>query len=195
VAFSWNAFKQSYEEGVIPVNGGGGTQGGIGGPGAGRYNGNPTPTDLNSLTDDYVAAQSGGSGRATFYTTPTWQLYANALVQLPWDVELSGAVFGRQGQIEPLFIREGAGLDGAFNVLATPTVDATRYDDVWDLDLRLAKNVRLGATAVTFSAEAFNVFNSGTTLQRIRQINSDTLGRIDEILSPRIVRFGARFSF
>ena len=82
VAFSWNAFKQAYD-GVVPVNGGGGTQGGIGGPGAGRYNGNPTPTDLNSLTDDYVAAQSGGSGRATFYTTPTWQVYANALVQLP----------------------------------------------------------------------------------------------------------------
>jgi hypothetical protein len=194
VAFSWNAFKQSYD-GVVPVNGGGGTQGGIGGPGGGRYNGNPTPTDLNSLADDYVAAQSGGSGRATFYTTPTWQIYANALVQLPWDVELSGAVFGRQGQIEPQYVRASAGLDGAFNVLATPTVDALRYDDVWDLDLRLAKNVRLGPTAVTVSAEAFNLFNGGTTLQRFRQINSDTLGRIDEILSPRIVRFGARFSF
>jgi hypothetical protein len=194
-AFSWNAFKQHYE-GVTAVNGGGGTQGGIGGPGGGRYNGNPTPTDLNSLTDDYVAAQSGGSGRATFYTTPTWQIYANALAQLPWSLELSGAIFGRQGQIQPQYIRASAGLDGSFNVLATPTVDATRYSSVWDLDLRLAKNVRLGgAASLTLSAEAFNLFNSGTTLQVFRQINSTDFQRIDEILSPRIVRFGARFNF
>jgi hypothetical protein len=194
VAFSWNAFKQHYS-GVTPVNGGGGTQGGIGGPGGGRYNGNPTPTDLNSLTDDYVAAQSGGSGRATFYTTPTWQIYANALVQLPWDLEFSGAVFGRQGQVEPQYIRASAGSDGSFNVLATPTVDALRYDDVWDLDLRLAKNIKIGPTTFTLSAEGFNIFNSGTVLQRFRQINSDSFQRIDEILSPRIVRLGARISF
>jgi hypothetical protein len=194
VAFSWNAFKQAYD-GVIPVNGGGGTQGGIGGPGAGRYNGNPTPTDLNSLTNDYVAAQSGGSGRATFYTSPTWQIYANALVQLPWKLDLSGAVFGRQGQIEPQYIRLSAGQDGAFNVLATPTVDAKRYSDVWDLDLRLAKNIKVGPTQITLSAEGFNLFNSGTILQAFRQVNSSEFERIDEILSPRIFRFGARLSF
>ncbi len=194
VAFSWNAFKQAYD-GVTPVNGGGGTQGGIGGPGGGRYNGNPTPTDLNSLTNDYVAAQSGGSGRATFYTTPTWQIYANGLVQLPWSVDLSGAFFGRQGQIEPQYIRLSAGQDGSFNVLATPTVDAKRYSSVWDFDLRLAKNIKVGPTQITLSAEAFNIFNSGTVLQAFRQVNSDEFERIDEILSPRIVRFGARLSF
>jgi hypothetical protein len=96
VAFSWNAFKQHYS-GITPVQLGGGTQGGIGAP----PNGNPTPTDRNSLTDDLVGAVSGGSGRATYYTTPAWQIYANALVQLPWSLDLSGAVFGRQGQVEP----------------------------------------------------------------------------------------------
>ncbi|HEX9188284.1 MAG TPA: hypothetical protein VGB87_14495, partial [Vicinamibacteria bacterium] len=88
-----------------------------------------------------------------------------------------------------------AGRDGTLNVLVTPKVDAVRYDNVWDLDLRLAKSVKLGPTAFIHSAEAFNLFNSGTTLQRNRQLNSDTLGRIDEILSPRSVRFGARFTF
>jgi hypothetical protein len=195
IAFSWNAFKQNYS-GVTPVNGGGGTQGGIGGPGGGRYNGNPTPTDLNSLTNDYVAAQSGGSGRATFYTTPTWQIYANALYQLPWNLEASGAIFGRQGQIEPLYIKASAGADGSFNVLATPTVDAVRYSGVWDLDLRLAKNVKLSeSAAITLSIEGFNIFNSGTTLQQFRQVNSDSFQRIDEILSPRIFRLGARLTF
>ena len=58
-------------------------------------------------------------------------------------------------------------------MLATPTVDAKRYSSVWDFDLRLAKN---------------------TVLQAFRQVNSSSFERIDEILGPRIVRFGARFS-
>jgi hypothetical protein len=160
-----------------------------------RSQGNPTPTENNSLTDDLVGAQSGGSGRATFYMSPTWQIYANALVQLPWELELSGAVFGRQGQISPQFIGVTAGRDGTLNVLATDKIDEVRYDDVWDLDLRLAKTIRLGPTGVTLSAEAFNVFNSGTVLQQNRQLSSASHDQILEILSPRIVRFGARFSF
>ena len=74
------------------------------------------------------------------------------------------------------------------------------------VDLRLAKNIKLGSTAVTLSAEAFNVFNNNVVLGRYRFANSGSftstiagaepgLGRIEEIVSPRIVRFGARFSF
>jgi hypothetical protein len=192
VAFSYNLFKQSYDPGVVPVNGGGNLQGG---GSVQLSNGNPTPTDRNSLRSDFVAAQSGGSGRATFYTTPRWQLYANALVQLPAGLELSGAIFGREGQVLPQYIPVSAGADGSLNVLATPTVDARRYNNVWDLDLRLAKVVQVGPTAVTFSAEGFNVFNSGTVLQRFRNVSSSNFSRIDEILSPRIFRFGARLSF
>ena len=54
---------------------------------------------------------------------------------------------------------------------------------------------RAWASFLKQKAEAFNIFNSGTVLQRFRQINSTDFQRIDEILSPRIVRFGARFTF
>jgi hypothetical protein len=191
LAFSWNMFKQSYS-GVTPVNGGGGLQGG---GSVTNANGNPMPTDLNSLTNDFVAAQSGGSGRATFYTTPTWQIYANGLVELPWKLDLSAAVFGRQGQVMPVYIVVNAGRDGSLNALATPTVDAFRYNAVWDADLRLAKTVKVGSTSLTLSAEGFNIFNSGTVLQEFRRVNSASYQRIDEILSPRIFRFGARLGF
>ncbi len=191
MAFSYNLFKQSYDT-AIPVQGGAGVQGRAG---PGNADGNPTPTDLNSLTSDFVSAQSGGSGRATFYTTPRWQVYANALVELPWSLELSGAVFGREGQALPQYIIVSGSRDGDLNALATPTIDARRYDNVWDLDVRLAKLIKIGPTALTFSAEAFNVFNSGLVLQRFRRVDSGNFDRIDEILSPRIVRFGARFAF
>jgi hypothetical protein len=193
VAMTYNLFKQNYDTSTTPVNGAYGPVGT--GNAFTAPQGNPTPTDHNSLTNDLVATQSAGSGPQTYYTSPTWQVYANALVQLPWDFELGGAVFGRQGQIEPLYINMRAGADGLLHVLVTPTVDAVRYDNVWDLDLRLAKNVKFGSTAVTLSAEAFNIFNKNTVLQVNRQVNISTFGRINEIMSPRIVRFGARLSF
>jgi hypothetical protein len=191
MAFSYNLFKQSYDT-AVPVQGGAGVQGRAS---PGNADGNPTPTEVNSLQEDFVSAQSGGSGRATFYTTPRWQVYANALVELPWSVELSGAIFGREGQALPQYIIGDGGLDGNLNALATPTIDARRYDDVWNLDLRLAKVFRFGPTRFTLSAEAFNIFNSGLVLQRFRRVDSANFDRIDEILSPRIVRFGARFAF
>jgi len=191
VAFSYNLFKQSYDT-PIPVQGGAGVQGRAV---PGNADGNPTPTEVNSLTSDFVSAKSGGSGRATFYTTPRWQIYANALVQLPLGLELSGAVFGREGQAVPEYIIGSGGRDGNLNILATTAIDARRYDNVWDFDLRLAKVVKAGPTAITFSAEAFNIFNSGTVLQVFRRVDSSSFNRIDEILSPRILRFGARVSF
>jgi hypothetical protein len=45
-------------------------------------------------------------------------------------------------------------------------VDVDRYPDVWDLDLRLSKAVRVGPMQVHLSAELFNTFNSGVALRR-----------------------------
>ena len=193
VAFTYNLFKQHYDTGVIPVVGvyGKNAQGG-----GQNTQGNPTPTDRNSLkSGDLVGYQSSGSGPQTYYTSPRWQLYANGLVQLPWDIDLSGALFGRQGQIQPLFINTRLGSDGNQNALATPTIDAVRYDTVWNFDMRLAKNIKIGAATVTLGVEGFNLFNGNTTLQVNRRINSSTSLRINEILSPRIFRIGARLSF
>jgi hypothetical protein len=191
MAFSYNAFKQHYS-GAIPVVG---AYGKNGQGGVTSVQGNPTPTDRNSLKDDVVGYQSTGSGPQTYYTSPKWQIYANALVQLPWDLELSAALFGRQGQVEPQYINVRLGADATQRVLATPTLDALRYDQVWDFDMRLAKNVRFGAATVTLSAEGFNLFNGNTTLQAGRGVNTSTYRQIQEILSPRIFRLGARLSF
>jgi hypothetical protein len=193
LALTYNHYTQNFG-GFTPVNGIYNQSGG-GSPKTAQAN--PTPTVNNSLVNgDLVAAQSNGSGPETWYTTPQWQVYANALVQLPWDFELSGAAFARQGQVEPLYLSVRAGADGTLNALATPTIDAVRYPNVFDADLRLAKNIHVGGSAVVIlTAEAFNIFNGNTTLQAGRAVNSGTFGQIQEILSPRIVRFGARFTF
>ncbi len=85
-------------------------------------------------------------------------------------------------------------------------MDTNRYDNLWDLDLRLAKTIKMGGAGLTISAEWFNVFNNDLVLSRYRYANSSAftatnegaepgLGRIEEIISPSIFRFGARFTF
>jgi hypothetical protein len=162
------------------------------------YNGNPTPWEEDNLVDgDQVALRSGGSGKgALYYTGQKWQFYGNALYQLPWGVDLSGSVWGRQGGLKPVFLNIAAGQDGTIRVAATPTVESERYGNVWDIDLRLAKTFRFGKQAYfTLAGEWFNVANSGQTLIRIRQANSSAYNRIDEVLNPSIFRLGATFGF
>ena len=81
-------------------------------------------------------------------------------------------------------------------ILADGTeIDGNRFSDLWNVDLRLAKNFKFGGRSNLLSAEMFNVFNSGTELKRIADASSNSWNRLDEILAPRIVRFGAKLSF
>ncbi|HET7745862.1 MAG TPA: hypothetical protein VFM29_01090, partial [Vicinamibacteria bacterium] len=186
VALSFNDWTEHWEDGVTP------TSSGI--P-AGNAGGNPTRAETDPLVQGgQVAILSGGSGKASFYSSVKWQLYANALVQLPWDFELSGALFGRQGGSFPVSIRTAIPRDGTVPVLALEEVDTQRYDNVWNFDTRLAKNFKIGRTGVTVSGEAFNLFNNNVVLSRARYVGS-TLNRIEEILAPRTFRIGARLSF
>jgi Carboxypeptidase regulatory-like domain/TonB-dependent Receptor Plug Domain len=196
VAFSFNDWTESFDG--TPVGGNTAT---------GSSAGNPTRTDQDPLVDGgQVAALSGGSGKASFYTSIKWQLFATGLVQLPASFDLSASVFGRQGGPYPVSLRLGAGRDATLQALAAPEVDSTRLNTLWNLDLRLAKNIKFGGSAITLSAELFNAFNNNLVLSRFRFANSSSftstvagaepgLGRVEEIVSPRILRVGARFSF
>jgi hypothetical protein len=166
-----------------------------------------SPTEWDALVQDgQVAFLSGGSGKASFYTSVKWQFYANGLVQLPWGFDLSGGVFGKQGGVYPISVRLKAGNDGTVPSLAVPAIDSTRFDNVWDVDTRLAKNFKFGDASVTLSAEVFNLLNNNVVLSRYRFANSGNftntdqgaepgMGRIEEILAPRVVRLGILFSF
>ena len=132
----------------------------------------------------------------TSWAARSWQLYGNALYQLPWGVDISGSVWGRQGGLKPIFLNLPAGNDGTLAVAANASVEDERYDDVWDVDLRLAKTFRFGKQAyVTLSGEWFNVAGAGTVQLRVRQANTAAYNRIDQVLHPSIIRLGATFGF
>jgi hypothetical protein len=94
-----------------------------------------------------------------------------------------------------VILRLGAGSDGTLNVLASGPVDRERYDTLTNLDLRLARNTKIGKVTLTPSVELFNVFNNDVVLGVLRQATSANFRRVDDVVSPRILRIGARVSF
>jgi hypothetical protein len=75
-------------------------------------------------------------------------------------------------------------------------VDNERYNDVWNLDFRLAKNIKIaGSSSLNINLDVFNALNNNVGLVSQRTLNSAVFGRVDEILSPRILRIGATFRF
>jgi len=193
VAFSWNDWTESWDGMPYSIN---------------VDDGNPTSTEDDALKQGGpVSILSGGSGKASFYTNVSWQLYGNALWQGPYGLDISGAFVARQGGAYPVALRLSGGLDGTNSALATSAIDSLRYDTMWNVDLRLAKTIKLGGDAgLTLSAEWFNVLNTDFVLSRARYANTsaftdvkggaiDGRGRIEEIIAPSIFRFGARIQF
>jgi hypothetical protein len=167
---------------------------------------NPTPSEPRLLSQvtlggalveggQFVVRSYGTKGDAFF--NAKWQASAQGLVELPAGFELGASLFGRQGYPFVAIIRTSAGRDGgSYRALATPEVDTQRFEDLWNLDLRLAKRQRLaGNLAITITADLFNVFNSGVVLQRTRQVNSGAFYNINELINPRVARIGLRLLF
>ncbi len=166
--------------------------------------GNFSPVSGPQVDGGAYPTRSGGSGKGDSFVNAKWQIVANALFQLPAGLELSGAFFGRQGHPRPIVQRRGLGFEGPIRLLAVSELDTERLPSVYNLDLRLAYNLRFGSSAVIVSADLFNVFNSNTELSRARQASSPawdkstgtgSFNRLDEILNPRVFRLGLRFQF
>ncbi|MBX7186256.1 MAG: TonB-dependent receptor [Vicinamibacteria bacterium] len=178
LAFSYNNWTENYSD-------------------SNRVNalGNPTKLETSPLADGGpVSIQGGGSGKVSFYSQFKWQVYADALVNLPASFSFSTAIFGRQGGLYPTSIRTSLGSDGTQNVLVGG-VDDTLYPNLWNIDLRLARNAKIGRVTITPSVELFNALNNDVVLSRARNAAVASYGRVDEIIAPRILRVGARLSF
>jgi hypothetical protein len=158
--------------------------------------GNPTPLDVDPLVNGgQVGARSAGSGTGDVFINAKWAVNANAMYQLPWKMEVAANLFGKQGTPFPRFANVSLGLDGSQRVLLDSHIDDERYSDLWDLDIRLAKNFSFGRTGAVFTADLFNAFNSNTELNRQRNLTSTQYGLLTDNLSPRCLRLGLRLTF
>lgn len=183
VGFSWNDATEHFDDA------------------AGMYdtNGNPTPTVTEPLKNGgQFAPQSGGSGSGTIYINAKWQFNANAMYQAPYGIEVSANVFGRQGYPRP-FTRTGTtaalGADSAITVLLSPEIDTFRYPNLWNTDIRVARQFHVDRVNIRAILDVFNIMNANTALVRVSDVTSTNLNALAQNLSPRIARIGVVVGF
>jgi Carboxypeptidase regulatory-like domain len=169
-------------------------------------------TDGNYVRQGDLVLQGSGNGsgsKAWIYVNSKWSFAVNGLYQIapdrPWGFNAAANVTGRQGYPEPYYLRVG-GLNtntpesgGTVQVQFQPS-DANRLDNIVDVDGRLEKEFTFQDFGLTLGVDCFNLFNEAFVLQRVARARgsfNSTLGVgfINETLSPRIFRFGARLSF
>lgn len=138
------------------------------------------------------AGQKGG-----VYIGYGWSYSATGLVQVAprrkWGFHLAAAVHGRQGYPIPYFLRVPRTFVTGNDLQATEDADDFRHDDVHLLDLRLEKELVLQDASLTLSLELFNAANTATVLQRQHRLGIPGSGYVTEVLSPRVLRLGARW--
>ncbi len=147
-----------------------------------------------------MAPESGGSGERYIFSNTRWIFKLSGLYQLPYGFNISGSVNAREGYVIPTYVQvfmPGIGYDDLFGSPGGGgKYGDERLPNFWVINLRLEKvfNVSESST-VTMSADVFNLTNSAHELKQERRIDADNFGQAQQILSPRVFRFGIRFSF
>ena len=139
-----------------------------------------------------VATPSVGSGTkdGVWLGTSRWQVNVNGMYQLPYDMSISGNLYGREGYGIPYIDRSGP------KDVQIGLIGDRRYDDLWTFDLGFGKTVKFKGTTLELRADVFNLFNANTVLSRKVRVDQPTnVDAITENLSPRVLRLGASMQF
>jgi len=172
----------------------------------------PTDTVGGGVVDGTEVLQGSGttSGpKGSVFINSKWSYSLNGMYQIapdrPWGFNVAANLTGREGYPERFVDRinrstiadnGGSGIDIPVN--SDP--DAFRYPNVNVVDFRIEKEFTFSQFGLTLGVDMFNAFNESYVLQRQTVIanNGAPVNNGDfvtEILSPRIYRVGARFSF
>ena len=163
----------------------------------------PTPSNGAPKRDGgLVVTQTGGSGKSGIYMVlPRYQFIANGMYQGPWGINFGANWMLRQGYAEPFFrsnVATGDPLGSSKNVLITKDVGNFRLPAVSSLDVRLEKAFKIQRGTIALDLDVFNVGNVATVLGKqydLRRTGPTGYNQVLEIMNPRILRLGARFTF
>ena len=112
----------------------------------------------------------------------------------PQDVAAN--LLGRQGYPDVYYHRlANPDLFTTFKRVKPFGVDDFRNPNVYTLDGRVEKEFGTRTRKVVILAESFNMLNRADILQVNERVNQASSNQVREILSPRIIRFGIRYTF
>ena len=146
-----------------------------------------------------VGRPTSGSGKSGIVQVlPKYQFIATGLYQAGWGINLAGNLVNRQGFAMPYHRRSVTTSDPIAprkDILVVEEVDDFRLPSVTSFDVRLGKEFAFHRTRFNIDLDVFNLFNSATILGRQYNLTATTANNVQEIMNPRVLRLGARFSF
>lgn len=159
------------------------------------------PTSLPFLNNQPYAFAPLGSGKSGVFPYSEWQWKFSGVYQFPRDISVGAFVRYQQGYPFVLFGRISD--DTLSGVLGTSRhlflvepFAGRRFDNIFSVDLQFEKGFELGSYGrLNFTANVFNLTNANTVIRRQAEVVSTSLNSIDEVISPRAVRLGVRYSF
>ena len=174
-------------------------------PSTGIVNGASGYAGAPACIGGQVAPQSAGSGAfGNVFLNSKYNANLSSVYVAPWEINIGANLIYRQGY--PFVLRDDvSGLRGGTATVVLEEIGERRFDDVYQLDLRFAKDFRMfNLATITVSADVFNATNERTILQRNGAIFTGTATadtstaagyRITEIQAPRVWRIGGKFTF
>ena len=188
-SFAWNNPKRHQTNPDVAIQDPTSTQGDLG------YYSWIGPTEQDA---PFAVVAGGGSGaRGDTFINSTWQFNLSGLYEFGYGIKVAGNLLGRQGYPN-LYYHRIVNPDGftTFKRIKPFGVDEFRNPDIYTLDGRVSKDIHTGGRGnITLLMEAFNLLNKADILQVNNRVNQASANTVREILSPRIIRFGARFNF
>jgi hypothetical protein len=188
-SFAWNNPLRHQTDPDVAIQDPTSTQGDLG------YYSFIGPTEQDA---PFAVVAGGGSGaRGDTFINSTWQFNLSGLYEFGYGIKVAGNLLGRQGYPN-LYYHRIVNPDGftTFKRIKPFGVDEFRNPDIYTLDGRVSKDIHTGGRGnITLLMEAFNLLNKADILQVNNRVNQASANTVREILSPRIIRFGARFNF
>ncbi len=139
-------------------------------------------------------------GEGSDFWNSKWQWNLNGMYQVAperaWGFNVSANLTGRQG-FAIKYIRRTFGSDGiGREIVVADNIDDFRYGNIFTADLGLSKEfATTGNTSLTFTIDAFNIFNDGTVDNRVRNLGSGSANFVINAVSPRVYRLGVRINW
>jgi len=154
---------------------------------------------------DRTHVQNPNQERFNDNTVTLWSWKANGTYQAPWGVMVTPTLRYQAGDPRARLVQV---------TLSTGTLDYNaeregtyREESIWIVDTRVEKRIRFGNRSLGLFFDAFNIANSNgaevqddITGRRTTTVNGESVNyqrflRPQNVLAPRIVRFGFRLGF
>jgi hypothetical protein len=152
------------------------------------------PSNRNNREGFQYDYLTSGSGLGNVYVNAKWMFKVSGMYQAPLGINLSAFYNARQGYPQEIAVQTPSRLFGVnqIDILLNP-VGETRLPNYQNLDFHIERPVSVNRVRFVPSLDVFNVANANT-IQAIRsRQNASNANQIQQVLAPRVIRFGVKF--